>query len=177
MGVERFGGDEEIYMQVLRSYCENTKPLLDQMESVSLDTLPAYSMIAHGIKGSSHGIFADMIGDTAEKLELAAKAGEYDFVSTHNESFLFAVRKLIHDLEDMLASIDRANPKPKKRRPDIETLYRLIRACEVYDMDGVDEAVAELEQYEYDSDEGLANWIKDNVKRMNFKEIIARLTE
>jgi hypothetical protein len=50
-----------------------------------------------------------------------------------------------------------------------------MAACKAYDMDGVDAAMAELESYEYESDDGLAAWLKDNVTRMNFEQVTTRL--
>ena len=175
-GIERYGGIEETYLKILRSYCVNTRPLLDQIENVDESRLDEYSTIVHGIKGSSHGIFAEMISDVAEKLELASKAGEYEFVSSHNEAFIFAVRKLISDVEGMLSTIDRDNPRPVKPKPEPELLMRLVDACKAYDMDNVDSLMEELDQFDYQEDEGLGDWLKENVMLMNFKEIIERLS-
>ena len=175
-GIERFGGDAETYMQILHSYTVNTRPLLESIERVGNDKLADYAIIVHGIKGSSRGIFADMIGDSAEHLELAAKSGDFNYVNRHNPTFLNAAWKLIHDIEDMLSDINTESPKPVRDKPDDEALSRLLAACKAYNMDGAAAAMAELDGYQYTSDGGLVEWLQKNVKLTNFKQIVERLS-
>ena len=175
-GIERFGGDEETYMGVLRSYAFNTLPLLDSIEHFSDDDLPEYAITVHGIKGSSRGVLADMVGDSAELLEKAAKSGDVIFVRKHNAEFIAAARKLIRDIEEMLAENDNRAPKSKKDKPDEGALSRLLAACRDFDLDAADEAMKEINQFEYESDDGLAAWLHDKNESMSFKDIVERLS-
>ena len=175
-GIERFGGDEEVYRQVLRSYCTNTAPLLESAEGVEESGLAGYAILLHGIKGSSRGIYADMIGDAAEKLEHAAEAGDFTYVSAHNATFVKATRKLIRDLEEKLGEAEAQKPKPVQDQPDVDTLRKLLVACRSYDMDGVDTAMDLLERYAYTSGGELVPWLHDNITLMNFRDIIEKLT-
>jgi CheY-like chemotaxis protein len=175
-GVERFGGNRATYYEVLRSYIANTRPLLDAMEQVGEDALHAYAITVHGIKGSSRGIFANMIGDSAELLERAAKIGDFAYVSAHTPTFVHATRKLIDDLDVLLSDADAGNPKPAKDKPDGAVLAKLCSACETYDMDGVDAAMDELGKYQYQSDDGLVAWLVENIRLMNFSQITEKLS-
>ena len=175
-GIERFNGDRDIYFKVIQSYIVHTRTLLDSIEKVNKDSLHDYAITVHGIKGSSRGIFADMIGDAAENLEIAAKSGDFNYIVTHNEVFLKTVWKLIFDLEDLLASVQSGKPKPVKDKPDHETLSKLLSACKSYNMDEVDDVMTELESYQYTTGYSLASWLIESIKRMNFKEIIERLS-
>jgi CheY-like chemotaxis protein/HPt (histidine-containing phosphotransfer) domain-containing protein len=175
-GVKRFGGDEASYLQVLRSYAANTPPLLERAKGVHKDNLADYAIMIHGIKGSSRSICAEIAGAKAEALEKAAKEGNYDFVAANNAAFIEAVEKLVSDLEAMFRQTDSASPKRKRDRPDKGVLDRLLAACEAYDMDQVDTAMAELENYEYESDDGFTIWLRENVDRMNFTQIKERLS-
>ena len=175
-GIERFGDDEETYLQVLHSYAVNTRPLLESIEHINEDELADYATTVHGIKGSSRGIFADMVGDSAENLERAAKAGDFNYVKKHNPTFLDTVWKFIYDLEDMLSDKSTENPKPKKDKPDNKTLSKLLVACKTYNMDGADTAMTEIKSYQYESDNGLVDWLSENVKLVNFKQIIEKLS-
>ena len=74
-GLERFGGDKASYLQILRSFMDGTRHLLESLKTPTKEILPAYAITVHGIKGSAKGICADMVGDKAEALEMAAKAG------------------------------------------------------------------------------------------------------
>ncbi|MCL2122575.1 MAG: ATP-binding protein [Desulfovibrionaceae bacterium] len=176
-GMAHFGGDKETYLQILRSYAMNTRPLLESIEHVSEDGLADYAVTVHGIKGSSRGIFADMLGDSAEGLEHAATAGDFKYVDKHNPTFLDAAWKLVHDIEDMFSMMNTENTKPKKDKPDGETLSKILTACKVYDMDGVEAAMAEIDRYQYQADGGLVDWLRENVKLTNFKQITEKLSE
>ena len=174
-GFERFGKDEGSFLQVLRSYATNTRPLLEAIRRVDKDALPDYAIIVHGIKGSSGGIYADAVSAKAAALEEAAKAGDYSFVSANNPAFLESVAHLVADLECLLGKIAEKKHKPKKDKLDGEVLSRLLAACGNYDMDGVDAAMAEIESSEYISGGELVLWLRENVDRMNFKQITKKL--
>jgi len=172
-GFERFGHDLESFLEVLRSYAANTRPLIEAARKV--DDLAAYAIVVHGIKGSSRGIGADLAGDQAEDLEKAAKEGDLSFVAAHNAAFIETVEKLVGDLENLVPGLTLW--KPKKDKPDSRELERLLAACKAYDMDAVDAALAELEGFEYETDEGLVAWLRENVDQMNFTQIKEKLSE
>ena len=173
-GFERFDCDLDSFMEVLRSYATNTRPLLEAARKVSEENLADYAVIVHGIKGSSRGISADLAGDQAEVLEKAAQEGDIGFVTAHNTAFIEALEKLLVGLESLIRRTDLQ--KPKKDKPDSLALKKLLSACEAYDMDAVDAALAEIEAFEYEADEGLAAWLRENVDRMNLTQIKEKLS-
>jgi CheY-like chemotaxis protein len=175
-GLTRFSDDEESYLSVLRSYTDNTRPLLDKIKRVTLDNLNDYAITVHGIKGSSYGICAQTAGEKAEALEHASKNGDIDFVNNNNQEFIVTVEKLLKDLEDMLGKIEAKTSKLKKEKPDKVILANLLEACRNYDMDTVDEAMAELAVYEYETDGELVPWLRENIETMNLTQIIERLS-
>ena len=175
-GIARFNGDVEAYILVLRSYAKNTAPLIKASKVVDKENLIEYESIVHGIKGSSRSIFALEIGDTAEKLENAARAGDYNYIITFNTGFSIAVQRLISYISELVEEIDADNQKPVKERPDTKTLEKLLHACENYEMNKVDEAIEELESYSYKSNGDLVIWLRENTEQMNFDEIIKKLS-
>jgi len=175
-GIKRFGGDEETYLEMLRSYAANTTPLLEQLKTVSEDTLANYAVIVHGIKGSSRSICAGSEGDLAEELEKAAKAGNYTFVNEKNESLIKLVGKLIKDINNLLDKIAAENPKQKKEKPDMEVLEKLFTACKNLDTDEIDEQIKELDSYVYESDSELVDALIKSANQYKFKEIKKRLS-
>ncbi|MCL2880219.1 MAG: ATP-binding protein, partial [Treponema sp.] len=174
-GIQSFGGDRESYMQVLRSFASATRGLLDTVRGVNNEHLANYAIAVHGIKGSSRSVHIKSIGDRAEALEKAAKEGNFGFVSANNGIFADELEKLLDNLDDLLGQIDPERPKPKKDKPDTKALERLQAACTAYDMDEVDAAMSEIESFEYNSDNGLALWLRENVDQMNFTEITEKL--
>ena len=175
-GLSRFGGDKEAYINVLRSYAKNTPPLLETLNTMDKNNLDEYITVVHGIKGSSRGIFAEKIGDIAEALENAASAGDYGYIEKDTATLVKAIRFLISDITKMLKEFDEDNLKATKDKPDIETLERLCRACVNYDMNSVDDALDELETFDYENDGDLVVWLRENVEQMNFEEIIEKLS-
>ena len=102
-GIELFNGDENSYIEVLRSYAENMPPLLESLKEVKENNLADYAIAVHGIKGASRGICANTLGRVAETLEKAAKAGDYDFVAFHNKAFLETAWKLVSEIDEMFS--------------------------------------------------------------------------
>jgi signal transduction histidine kinase/FixJ family two-component response regulator len=175
-GLYRFGGDKKLYLSIMRSFAYNTPPLLESAKSVNNGNLADYAIIVHGIKGTSRTICAEEVGAKAEALEKAAKAGDFAFVRDNNPDFIKSLEGLISGLTDMFEKMDIENPKPQKDMPDKELLSRLLRACQDYDMDGMDAAIEELASYKYTSDNGLADWLMESVGTANFAQVVERLS-
>jgi signal transduction histidine kinase/CheY-like chemotaxis protein/HPt (histidine-containing phosphotransfer) domain-containing protein len=175
-GLERFAGDEEIYLDVVKSFVKNTPPLLEQVRLVTAENLADYAVVVHGIKSSSRSIGAEAVGEQASALELAAKAGDFAIVVSENSDFVKASETLLAGLGAALQTIAAEEQKPEKAEPDAEVLAALREACLVFDIDGVDQAMKELESYEYASGTELIEWIREKVGIMGFKEITSRLS-
>ncbi|GHS89066.1 hypothetical protein AGMMS49957_11630 [Synergistales bacterium] len=176
-GLKRFSGDRKIYLNVLRSYTQNTPPLLSQMREYKRQDLPNYAIVVHGIKSSSRSIGAGSIGKRAEALEMAAKAGDLAFVEAGNDDFIKAIQTLLADLSTVLQVIAEKKPKPRKAEPDADALADLMEACKSFDPDGVESAMNILESYEYDSRGELVEWIRSQIAVTGFKQIVKRLSE
>ena len=175
-GLERFNHDEESFINVLRSYAVNTRPLIEKIKKIDKDNLADYAITVHGIKGSSKGICAEQIGTEAEALEEAAKEGNIDYVLENNRAFTDAAEKLLDHLDEILLIMVQETSKPEKDKPSGELLAKMLSACRDYDMDKVDTVMEEIEKYEYKSDDGLAAWLRENVDQTNFTQIINKLS-
>jgi CheY-like chemotaxis protein/HPt (histidine-containing phosphotransfer) domain-containing protein len=175
-GLYRYMGDTQAYWRILRTFVLNIRKMLLSIETVSEESLRDYKITVHGIKGASADIYAGDVNKRAEALEKAAKDGDLDYINKHNKAFHEAANRLIGNLEEAFALIDANNPKPKKSKPDAEALAKLLAACGKYDMDGVDEAMKEIDRYKYEQDEGLAEWLHDNAELMNFTRIAEKLS-
>jgi HPt (histidine-containing phosphotransfer) domain-containing protein len=174
-GIKRFNGDEAVYLDVLRSYANNTGSLLEQIQTTDWERLADYTIIVHGLKSSSRGIGAEMLGDRAERLEMASKDGDMDYISEHNADFIKSAERLVHDLQALTATMADEQPKPEKDSPDRDILRMLANACATYDMDGADEAIQKINAFAYTADEGLADWLVRNVSDMNFPQIVEKI--
>ncbi|MCL2176280.1 MAG: hypothetical protein FWB73_09585, partial [Treponema sp.] len=174
-GLLRYEGDAEVYLRLLRSYAASVRTLLNAIGEVNKNTLDNYRIRVHGIKGTSLDVFADSIGNEAKNLEDAAKSGDLNYIQKNNPAFTEAAWKLVNDIENMISAIEDENPKPKKDKPDNETLSKLLTACKDFDIDNADKAMNEIEKYKYEADDGLAVWLRENMDKMNFKQIAEKL--
>ncbi|MCL2282589.1 MAG: ATP-binding protein, partial [Fibromonadales bacterium] len=176
-GLRRYNDNEAMYLKVLRFYVTNISSMLNSIEAVSEDKLADYQITVHGIKGASLDIFAEYVGKSAKDLEMAAKSKDFSYIKAHNAQFIESTREFISELEGVLLAIDAENPKPKKEKPSAEILLELLNACKAYDINGVDLAMEEIEKYQYTADDGLANWLRENIDIMNFTQIVQKLTK
>jgi HPt (histidine-containing phosphotransfer) domain-containing protein len=175
-GLKRFNGDNDSYIDILRSYTINIPPLLNTAGKVDKENLSDYAIIVHGIKSSCRSIGADTMGSKAEALEKAAKENDLPFVIANNAPFINEAEKLIGELKEMLLNMFPEKPKPKKDKPDNEALGRLLTACQDFDIDKADAVMAELNAWDYDCDDGLVAWLSENVSQLNYAPITEKLS-
>jgi signal transduction histidine kinase/DNA-binding response OmpR family regulator/HPt (histidine-containing phosphotransfer) domain-containing protein len=172
-GLERFGGDGRTYMDSLRSYVVHTPPLLEAARNIGV--LADYAITVHGIKGSSYGISAQAIGQRAEQLEHAAKAGNLQFIEDENDRFIDAAGRFIADLTGLLNRLEKNSQKTRKLAPDPILLERIVEAAENYNMGELDRAMEELEQCSYKLEADLVPWLREQIDKAEFEEITERL--
>ena len=170
--LERFGGNNEIFVDVLRSYAVNTRPLLENLdEYLEAGNLEDYGIVVHGIKGSSYSIVAQSVGKLAEALEYAAKAGDIEKVRQCHGEFRAAAESLLAGIKTTLEHVDAGAEKPAAAAPDESVLEELRAACGAFDMDRVDRAMSQLEMYRYERGGKLVEWLREQVNNMMFEEI------
>ena len=171
-GLERFGGDEETYISVLRSYAVNTRPLLGDIEKyITSGNFIDYGIAVHGINGASFGIGASEAGKEAEKLERLAKMGATVQVLTANGSFMENMGNLLDSIDAALAFFDSKREKLAAAKPNPVLLQELRNACGEYDPDKVDRAMSRLESFEYENGSELVAWLRNQVDDMSYNEI------
>jgi len=169
-GLRRFAYDEEAYLCLLRSYLVNTRPLLDEMtQMLAGGDLEGYTIVVHGIKGTSFGMGAFQAGEMARLLEQLASAGEAKQLVAKNEVFVAAMESLLDSIEDTLALFSQENKKPYKEHPEPSLIQELRDACHAYDVSKVDAALAQLESFTYERDcEALVAWLRKQIDEMNY---------
>jgi signal transduction histidine kinase/CheY-like chemotaxis protein len=176
-GLNRFGEDKETYLSVIRSYVTNTAQLLEKIRSVTVQTLPDYAILVHGIKGSSYGIEAKEIGKKAETLEFAAKDGNFEFVSQNNSPFIEATEKLLADFSSLPGVAIKNDERERRPAPDEALLDQIEEAAANFRFDAMEEAMNALEQFQYETEQDLLNWLREEVQKMEFAEIQERLAQ
>jgi CheY-like chemotaxis protein len=175
-GLDKYDGDEEIYIKILRSYAASTRSILEKISVVDEENLAKYRIAVHSLKGTSLDIYANEIGNAASKLEEAAVAGNIDYINEHTPAFVKEAYAVINAIDLLLLENLPKTPKPKKDKLDKDVLQQLLEACEIYSIDGVDKAMEEIEKYEYETDGELVEWIIERIRMMDFTDIVAKFT-
>ncbi|MDR3053390.1 MAG: response regulator [Coriobacteriales bacterium] len=177
LGLGRFGGDEEIYLEILTSYVDNTPALCKQLPLLEKTNREKYIVVLHGIKGSSRNIGAELIGAKLESLEKAARANNNAYIEANGAAVVHELSHLLSAIEAALHAVSGAgNEKPKREAPDAAVLARLKEACAAFDMTSIDTAMDELKRYDYTTGAGLVTWLSEQVLVMGFDEIVERLS-
>jgi PAS domain S-box-containing protein len=173
-----YNGETEIYISLLRSYAANTPEILDKLRNVSAETLPGYVITVHGIKGTSASIGAQSVRDAALELEIKSRAGDLGFVLTHNDKLIADAEFVVANIKTWLDRYDAAHDaKPRLKAPDRRLLVKLRQSCENYDMDGIDEAMTELEKTDYEEDADLMEWLRKKIDISKLGEVAQRLVQ
>jgi HPt (histidine-containing phosphotransfer) domain-containing protein len=179
-GLERFGGCVEEYLRILALYLAETTTTLEKVRELSdpeRQQLSGYAVVVHGIKGSSRSVGAEELAETAEQLEKAAKADDWGFVMAHTEAFLDQAQILLGRMKKALEVLMPEEEKPSKSGPDDALLVRLYEAAANFSIDDVEDALEELEDYEYQYEGELVVWLRQQYDRLAFDEIAVRLSD
>ncbi|MDR0671891.1 MAG: response regulator [Oscillospiraceae bacterium] len=173
-GVRKYNG-AQAYAAILRSYVRHTPALLETLRALAEETLPAYATAVHGLKGSSYGICADAIGEWAETLESAAKRGDFASVRQENGAFLEKVEALLADLDALLSTLESEGEKPVKSAPEGALLEKVLEGSRCFDAAAMEEAMAALETYRYETGAELVSWLREQLDDLEYDAIRERL--
>jgi CheY-like chemotaxis protein len=171
----------DAYLDILRSYCKDTAALLEKLRGLSRgeftpEKLKEYAITVHGLKGSSYGVRAGGAAKQAEALEQAARNGDLQFIAANNGPFIQDLESLLARTGEALAAA--AKPPAEKIRvsaPRAALLEKLLDACRHYKVNLMEEVLAELENYEYESDGELVSWLREQVDDLEYEAIQERL--
>jgi PAS domain S-box-containing protein len=174
-GLKRYG-TEAIYREILQSYTIHSPALLDKLRSLARETLRDYAITVHGFKGASYGICANEIGQEAEALEQAAKAGDYETVASKNLAFIAKAETLLGGLRKLLeGAAEKGGDKPRAPEPDKALLEKLLDASKHFKPAIMEEIMTELEGCEYESGGELIPWLREQLDNLEYDAIREKL--
>jgi CheY-like chemotaxis protein len=177
-GISRYGKEDK-YLKVLKSYILHTPKLLGTLRETATTSLADYAIAVHGLKGSSYGISATEVGDLAAKLEKMSKAGETQgFEEAHN-NLLELTEELISGISQVVERLEAQDlkkvVKEKLPQPDTDLLERLLEYSKRGKTSLMEEALSELERYEYEEDMDLLRFLRDNLENFDYPAMCERL--
>ncbi|MDR2340249.1 MAG: response regulator [Deltaproteobacteria bacterium] len=179
-GIRRYGKEDK-YLKILRSFALHTPKLLDTIKATARSSFKDYAIAVHGLKGSSYGISANLIGDLAARLEGMAKDGRSEnFADTHL-TLLERTNKLLGDISDVLLKLDQrerqTRSKGRRPAPDKELLQRLLEVSKRGKTSQMEDILSELELYDYDSDPTLVPDLREGMEDFDYPRMCDRLCQ
>jgi signal transduction histidine kinase/CheY-like chemotaxis protein len=183
-GIARYES-EETYLKVVQSYVQYTPELLDKLsvgklENPTHEEMRAYATVVHGLKGSSYGICADIVGKRAESLEFAAKAEDWERVRFGHSALIDATNALLAQLKELLKntsefSARKRKEKPRRAAPDRAILEKMLFASRHFKTSQMEELLAELEGFDYENEADLVDWLKEQIGNIEYDAVAERL--
>lgn len=176
-GLQRFNGNAEVYVRILRTFAKSMPASLDKLRNVSTDTLPDYVTLIHGLKGSCYGVNADEAGKLAESLEIAGKKNDLAYVLDNTDAFILTIKALLLKLEELFRLFDgQPESKPKNKAPDRALLSELLTASQEYDIEAIGQTLEKLTKYDYETEKELVLWLKEQADIFAYDAIQEKLT-
>lgn len=149
-GMSFSGNDKDLYLEVLTDFADSIEERADQIErAVEEGDFNVYIMGVHSLKSSARYLGAVAVADLAQALEANAKRGDWRAVELGTPELLSLYRSLYQSIGPY--RIDRSYTGRKKRfnREEVHMLLQQLEKCmEEYDIDGGEEIVGVLQEYE-----------------------------
>ncbi len=102
-GMMYCGDDEDIYNEILGLYVEKMAELTATLtKDLEGDDIPDYVVNVHGVKSNSRNIGATSLGDFAEVMEHAGKAGDKTFLKENHAKLLEMVDQVVAEANTIL---------------------------------------------------------------------------
>ncbi|MDR2406422.1 MAG: response regulator [Deltaproteobacteria bacterium] len=179
-GIRRYGKEDK-YIKILKSYVLHTPKLLETIKATARSSFKDYAVAVHGLKGSSYGISANLVGDMAASLEHMAKEGKSDnFADTHL-SLLEMTKKLIEDLNKFLSSYDQNKSKSvvkdMRKSPDKDLLQMLLEVSKRGKTSRMEDILSQLELFDYERDSDLVPYLREQMENFDYPQICDKLCQ
>ena len=172
-------GSKEAYLLLLKMFYETIDERTDELNGFcSEDDVKNYTIKIHALKSSARIIGAAGLGERAQKLENAGKAGDMDYIRRENDGFIEEFQALREPLSVLFASSYNKDDRPEADETVVkDMLGRLLQAAHDMDCDRLDDIILVLEDYRMpESYAGLYAKVKESVGRYDYKTLVALLS-
>lgn len=202
----RNSGSVDAFLMVLGMYHESAKDRDTELTGFyESEDWENYTIKVHSLKSSSRLAGAMHIGKEAEKLEMAGKNGDIDYIREHHGPMMEEFRELEkildenlgdeeesdpvgeagsaqpddEDREDTTSAADPADDRPMADDFLMESVYEMLReGAEGEDADLIADSFAEIDAYRIpEEDSGLMERLRESYEGNDFDGIITLLDE
>ncbi len=144
-------GSAKLFAKVVSEYYKRGPKNAAEIESAKgIEDWDDYAIKTHALKSSSRQIGAMELGEYAETLEHAGKAGDVETITQVHPKAMEIYRRLLDDLSKYFPEEEAATDLPEIPAEELESIFtELAEACDNLDMDGMEACVEKLKKYSY----------------------------
>ena len=170
-GVTNCGGRTEDYRKVLKITSEYGEKQLAELERMQEEKDYAnYTIKIHSLKSSSMNLGAVRISEMARQQEMAGEQGDYAFIEEHAEEFRVEYRKLLDEVEEVLAHYTEQEEAGEKEKLGEEMILLILsnirNALEEFQYPKIFDMLEEIKQYDMPEKykrvfDQISDWMED----------------
>ena len=172
-------GSSDDYMPVLTVFYEDLEGNLNEIEEFfNSGNYEDYTTKVHALKSSARIIGASALGEMAQALENAGKAGDLDYLKANHSSFIEKCRKLKEPLDKIFEPKNDRTDMPEADSFTMEEAYKEIKdAAEDLDYDRIEAVFEELKGYTIPANEQeLYKCLNNAARNFDYNKIIELLS-
>ncbi len=172
-------GTAALFKKIVFDYFKAGKENRSSIENAySASDWKNYAIKTHSLKSTSRQIGAYELGNLAEKLELASKAGDETEIRKYHEETMKMYEKLLDDLSGYFKDDFNAS-KPEISEILLYDIFdKMTAACDDLDMDEMEMCAKQLSDYSYpDSKKWIIEKMIDAVSMVDSDEITRLMEE
>ena len=169
-------GSAVLYEKIAKEYYLSGNDKLSEIKkSYDSKDWEGYTIKVHALKSSSRQIGAMALGNMAEALEKAGKAGDTDKILADTDALLETYEDLLSKMAPHYGETkEEAADKPEFDKATLEGLLdEMAAACDDLDYDAAEEAVNRINSYAYEGDlKGLVADLDKAINGMDFESCL-----
>ena len=149
-------GSEKLYLTILEKYYSAIATKADLIKKLEVaDDISSYTIEVHALKSASRQIGATALSEMAAELEAYGHAGNADAIHEKTDAL---IEKYLGYIDVFKPLFEKKKDIPEKKQvasADIlnPIFEKMTDAAEELDMDALEDAVSQLEKYEYAGEE------------------------
>ncbi|MCL2248876.1 MAG: ATP-binding protein [Oscillospiraceae bacterium] len=147
-GLALSGENARLYIDLLVTFSiESAKKHEELTRCFKVGDLPLYTIHVHALKAACANIGAAKVSKEAEELENAGERKDREFIREHHTEFSYNLVKLIANINEALASVEKSEDIEYNEDSVISGLTELKTALENFDISAIDKISKEVQNF------------------------------
>ncbi len=176
----RNSGTVESYLALLKVFYEDIDGKTGELNRFyEEEDYRNYTIKVHALKSSARIIGAGDLGEEAQRLENAGKAGDIEYIKSHHETFINRYNSFKEPLSSVFPAPDSDHDKPEADADLMEgVMEEIMAAAEDMDCEKLDSIFEEMGDYRIpEKSRDLYEKLKDASEKYEYKTILKLIGE